>query len=143
MKFLGIIALLTGLILGVFALNMNVSVDVDSRNYGYGISTPPMKVANVEMISQRQNLLIYSGIISIVGAILTGFSVMAANPVQLVKEDSELKFSVNEDLSNDEKITYRDGIYSIGEFSFDRIADARIFASENPETADQFHTKRI
>jgi hypothetical protein len=136
MKYVGIIILATGLILGIFALNMNVSVEVDGRDYGYGISTPSVKVSNVNMIAQRQNFLIYSGILSVVGAILTGFGAMAPNSPLLVKSDSIDDSTVEEDLSSDDRITYRDGIYTVGNFSFDRIEDARIFAAENPENAD-------
>lgn len=76
MKFYGILILVAGLALSVFALNMDVHVDVASKDLGYGIRTPAMSVANVGLMEQRQNLLIFAGVLSVVGAILTGFASM-------------------------------------------------------------------
>jgi len=81
MKFFGILILLAGLALSVFALNMKVNVDVESRDFGYGVRTPAMSVANVNLMEQRQNLLIFAGVLSVVGAILTGFASMRPAPV--------------------------------------------------------------
>lgn len=82
MKIFGILILLAGLGLGIYSLNMKVSVDVESRDFGYGIRTPAMSVANVNLMEQRQNLLIFSGVLAVVGAILTGFASMRpAGPV--------------------------------------------------------------
>ena len=92
MKYFGILILLAGLALGVYALNMNVSVDVESRDFGYGVRTPAMSVANVNLIEQRQNLLIFSGVLAIVGAILTGFASMrpaAPAPTPVALKDGE------------------------------------------------------
>lgn len=97
MKFFGILILLAGLALGIFALNMKVSVDVESRDFGYGIRTPAMSVANVNLMEQRQNLLIFSGVLAVVGAILTGFASMrpaapAPEPVVLKEGEGLLDF---------------------------------------------------
>lgn len=76
MKNLGIVILLVGLALGGYSLAMDVSVDVPAREYGYGVSTPEMKVANIDKMAQRQNFMVFSGILSVVGAILLGFGSM-------------------------------------------------------------------
>lgn len=76
MKLIGILILVAGLLLGARALTMDVGVDVPARDFGYGVSTPAVKVANLDLMTQRQNLLIFSGILSVVGAILTGFASM-------------------------------------------------------------------
>jgi hypothetical protein len=92
MKFFGILILLAGLALSVFALNMNVNVDVESRDFGYGVRTPAMSVANMDLMEQRQNLLIFAGVLSVVGAILTGFASMqpaAPAPVPVVLKEGE------------------------------------------------------
>jgi len=92
MKFFGILILLAGLALGIFALNMKVSVDVESRDFGYGIRTPATSVANVNLMEQRQNLLIFSGLLAVVGAILTGFASMrpaAPAPTPVALKDGE------------------------------------------------------
>lgn len=79
MKLFGIIVLVAGLLLGAHALTMDVGVDVPARDFGYGIATPAMRVANVDLMTQRQNYLIFSGILAVVGAILTGFASMRPN----------------------------------------------------------------
>lgn len=76
MKTIGIIILVAGLLLGAHALTMDVGIDVPARDFGYGIATPAMKVANLDLMTQRQNYLIFSGILAVVGAILTGFASM-------------------------------------------------------------------
>lgn len=76
MKLVGMIVLAVGLLLGTYALTMDVGVDVPARDFGYGVSTPAMRVANVDLMTQRQNNLIFSGILSVVGAILAGFGAM-------------------------------------------------------------------
>lgn len=81
MKIVGIIILAVGLILGGYALNMDVSVHVPAQDYGYGIRTPALDVANADKMAQRQNFLIFSGVLAVVGAILTGFASMRpSNP---------------------------------------------------------------
>jgi len=97
MKYFGILLLLAGLGLGIFALNMKVNVDVEARDFGYGIRTPAMSVANVNLMEQRQNLLIFSGVLAVVGAILTGFASMrpttpASAPVALKEGEGLLDF---------------------------------------------------
>jgi hypothetical protein len=92
MKFFGILILLAGLALSVFALNMKINVDVESRDFGYGVRTPAMSVANMDLMEQRQNLLIFAGVLSVVGAILTGFASMqpaAPAPVPVVLKEGE------------------------------------------------------
>ena len=76
MKIIGIIVLAIGLIMGGYALTMDVGIDVPARDYGDGITTPAMQVANIDRMAQRQNYMIFSGILSMVGAILLGFGSM-------------------------------------------------------------------
>jgi hypothetical protein len=78
MKNFGILILLAGLALGGYSLSMSVAVDVPARDIGFGITTPAMQVANVDRMAQRQNYMIFSGILSVVGAILLGFGSMQA-----------------------------------------------------------------
>ena len=74
MRLLGIIVLGFGLILGAHALTMDVGIEVPARHFGYGVSTPAMKVANLDRMSQRQNYLIVAGILAVVGVVITGLS---------------------------------------------------------------------
>lgn len=97
MKALGIIILAFGLMLGGYALNMDVSVHVPAQDFGYGIKTPEATVANIDKMAQRQNLLIFSGVLAVVGAILTGFASMrpaapVPAPVQLREGEGLLDF---------------------------------------------------
>lgn len=97
MKAVGIIILVAGLILAGYALNMDVSVHVPAQDFGYGIRTPESSVANIDKMAQRQNFLIFSGVLAVVGAILTGFASMrpaapAPAPVQLREGEGLLDF---------------------------------------------------
>jgi hypothetical protein len=76
MKIFGILILAVGLILGGYALTMSVSIDVSAQDIGDGIKLPAIQVANLDRMAQRQNLMIFSGILAVVGAILTGFASM-------------------------------------------------------------------
>jgi hypothetical protein len=86
MKPIGILILALGLALGAYSLMMDVGVDVPARDFGYGVSTPATRVANVDRMTQRQNYMIFSGILSIVGAILLGFASMAPKINQKARE---------------------------------------------------------
>jgi ribosomal protein L40E len=88
MKLIGIIVLVAGLLLGVRALTMDIGVDVPARDFGYGVATPAMRVANVDLMTQRQNYLIFSGILAVVGAILTGFASMRPGAPSSVEPSS-------------------------------------------------------
>ncbi len=96
MKAIGIIILVTGLLLGAFALNMDVSVHVPAQDLGYGLRTPAADIANVDKMAQRQNFLIFSGVLAVVGAILTGFASMrpsaVSTPVVLREGEGLLDF---------------------------------------------------
>lgn len=74
MKLAGILILVAGLILATFCLFMDTTVGVAARDYGYGVTSPDMRVSNIDLIAKRQSFLIFSGILSVVGAILVGFS---------------------------------------------------------------------
>lgn len=106
MKLVGILILVAGLLLGARALTMDVGVDVPSQNFGYGISTPAMKVANLDLMTQRQNYLIFSGILSVVGAILTGFASMRpAGPAS--PEDPSVAHTTSATPLLDEALAYQ------------------------------------
>jgi hypothetical protein len=131
MKFAGIIVLVIGLLLCIFSLNMNVSVEVDSRSYGYGITTPSMQVANADLMAQRQNYLIFSGILSVVGAILMGFGAIAPKDLETAETQTEVIELGTEDRSNDDRIIFNNGVYTVDGYGFDRIEGARLFAAQN------------
>jgi len=76
MRAVGIIILTLGLLLGGYALTMDVSVHVPAQDLGYGVRMPEASVANLDKMAQRQNFLIFSGVLAVVGAILTGFASM-------------------------------------------------------------------
>jgi hypothetical protein len=96
MKAIGILILAAGLALGVYALAMDVGIEVPSQDFGYGVKTPAMHVANVDRMAQRQNYLLFAGVLSIVGAILTGFAsmrpaAMSRNPAPMATSSSAVE----------------------------------------------------
>ncbi len=80
MKAIGLMLLIAGLALGVYALTMEVSVHVPAQNLGYGIRMPAADIANVDRMAQRQNLTIFAGVLAVVGAVLIGFASMRPAP---------------------------------------------------------------
>jgi hypothetical protein len=88
MKNLGILILLVGLSLGGYSLSMDVSVGVPARNFGYGVATPAMQVVNIDKMAQRQNFMVFSGILSVVGAILLGFGAMQPSRTRVGPPDA-------------------------------------------------------
>ena len=68
MKTLGIIILIIGILLGLYALNMDTSVEV---NYASGNSFGlPERVNNIGLMNDKQNYLIFSGILSALGLVI-------------------------------------------------------------------------
>lgn len=65
--------------MGAYALTMDVGIDVPARDFGYGISTPAMKVANLDLMSRRQNYLTFAGILAVVGVVVMGFASLRTN----------------------------------------------------------------
>lgn len=76
MKLIGAAILAIGLALGIYAFTMSVGLEVPSKNIGFGITTPAVTIADPDLVEKRRDYLIYSGILSVVGALLLGFGVM-------------------------------------------------------------------
>lgn len=86
LKAIGLIMLIAGLALGVYALTMEVSVHVPAQNLGYGLRMPAADIANIDRMAQRQNFIIFSGVLAVVGAILIGFASMRPVPTPLERQ---------------------------------------------------------
>ena len=97
MKNLGVLILVVGLALGGYSLFMDVSIDVPARDLGHGIDTPAMRVANVDRMAQRQNVMIFSGILSVVGAILLGFGSIQSVQSRARKPEAPRKAMLSEE----------------------------------------------
>ena len=61
MKPFGIIILIIGIIIGIYALSMDTSVKVNYGGNSYGM---PERVNNLGLMNKKQNLLIVSGLMS-------------------------------------------------------------------------------
>jgi hypothetical protein len=71
MKVIGYILLAAGLLLGDYALTMDTSVPV---NYTYDNTAGlPTRVNNLGLMADRQNYLIFSGILVVLGSVLIIF----------------------------------------------------------------------
>jgi hypothetical protein len=84
MKLIGILLLLAGLLLGGRALTMDVGVEMSAPSFGVSL-----RVANIDLMTQRQNYLIFSGILSVVGAILIGFASIRPTSLQATHEEQD------------------------------------------------------
>jgi hypothetical protein len=80
MKQFGIILLIAGIIIGIYALSMDTSVEVDYHGFSYGM---PERVNNIGLMNTQRNLVIVSGILSIIGLI------MALNAKSIATNENE------------------------------------------------------
>lgn len=127
MKRLGIAMLVLGMALAIYAMTMDVSVKMESQYLGFGIQTPEMKVANLDLISQRQNTLIMGGLLAVVGAILTGIGTLSQTKgIPAANSESEGK---NENV-RDDRVEFRGGMYYVGHRCFDSFSEAESFFDE-------------
>jgi hypothetical protein len=85
MKILGICLLVAGLLVGIYSAAMDVSVATPRQSLGDGTAIPAMQVANIDLMAQRQNLMIFGGILAVVGTLLIGFSSIASGRKAEVK----------------------------------------------------------
>lgn len=67
MKPFGTILLIVGIILGIYSVTMDTTVQVHYSYYSYGL---PERVHNIGLMNTQRNCLVISGILDIVGVIL-------------------------------------------------------------------------
>lgn len=70
MRTLGISILIIGIILGIYALSMDTSVQVNYSGDSFGL---PDRVNNLGLMNDRQNYLIVAGVLLIIGTIISIF----------------------------------------------------------------------
>lgn len=93
MKPLGIIILIIGIILGIYALSMETSVEVGNHGYLPGL---PNRVSNLSLMNKQRNLLIVSGILSLTGLIIiiTSMSMETKNNEKEIVETQKMQQKV-------------------------------------------------
>jgi hypothetical protein len=69
MRIMGVVLLLGGVILGLFALSMNVTVSTQAQTIG-GVEIPSQTVNNLGLMDDRRNVLIVAGLAFVGGVIL-------------------------------------------------------------------------
>ena len=70
MRTLGIIILIIGIILGIYALSMDTSVQVNYDGNSFGL---PERVNNIGLMNTKQNLIIVAGVLCIIGTLILIF----------------------------------------------------------------------
>lgn len=70
MRTLGIVILIIGVILGIYALSMDTSVQVNSDGNSFGL---PERVNNIGLMNTKQNLIIVAGVLAIIGTLILIF----------------------------------------------------------------------
>jgi len=93
MKPLGIIILIIGIILGIYALSMETSVEVGNHGNLPGL---PNRVSNLSLMNKQRNLLIVSGILSLTGLIIiiTSMSMETKNNEKEIVESQKMQQKV-------------------------------------------------
>lgn len=67
MRTLGIIILIIGIVLGIYALSMDTSVQVNYDGNSFGL---PERVNNIGLMNTKQNLVIVAGVLAIIGTLI-------------------------------------------------------------------------
>jgi hypothetical protein len=67
MRTLGVIILIIGIILGIYALSMDTSVQVNYDGNSFGL---PERVNNIGLMNTKQNLVIVAGVLAIIGTLI-------------------------------------------------------------------------
>ena len=70
MMTVGIVLLVTGVIVCIFALSMDVTVTTEAEEL-YGVEIPSQKVNNIGLMDDRRNALTVGGLLVLVGVVLT------------------------------------------------------------------------
>lgn len=70
MRAFGIVLLVVGAVICIWALSLDTSVTTEAQSIG-GIDIPSQRVVNLDKQDQRRNMLIVGGLVLVVGAILT------------------------------------------------------------------------
>lgn len=137
MKILGAILAFIGATYLIFAFNMDVSVSTNSTYVpGFG-RIGGGEVANLELMSRRQNHLIVAALITLVGVLLIIFGVIFPrnqNVVEAAAETAEADFDGDRDISSDAYRLWLSRAYSIERNSvFDRyvLADQTFTSLED------------
>jgi len=120
MKSLGILMVVLGLVVAIYAFNMDISVTAPARDFGYGVRTPEATVVNLELISRRQNTLISGGILAIIGAI---FAAVGSRPVSQASSPEKEHFR-EPVRSRTDRVEFHDGSYTVGEKTFGSYEEA-------------------
>jgi predicted amidophosphoribosyltransferase len=85
MQVAGVIALLIGIAVCVYALNMNVTVTTEAQNLGSGVKIPSQTVNNIGLMDDRRNTLIMGGLSVFVGMVLIGVGTLNRKPSDTVQ----------------------------------------------------------
>lgn len=83
MRIIGYILLIIGCILALYSLTMDVTVTV-------GRGSDLIGVANIVRLSQRLNLIIIAGVLSVIGALFIGFSSLKPIPETAVDRSDDV-----------------------------------------------------
>jgi hypothetical protein len=127
-KSLGIVLLALGAAIAIYAMNMDVSVTVEARDLGFGVHVPGMTVANLELMSRRQNILTLGGMLAVVGAILTGFATLSQSRTsETSRNESQTEATP---VGQDDRVEFHGGKFTVGQRSFNTFEDAQAFLDD-------------
>lgn len=80
MRALGILLLVIGAFVGIYALSMKVTVTTESQTIG-GIDIPSQTVNNLGLMDDRRNALMVGGLLVLVGVVLIAVGSLRRSPV--------------------------------------------------------------
>jgi len=77
MRIFGFILIGLGVLLGIYALTMDVSIRVPGESTKF-------EIANIERLLQRLNFIVISGVLCVIGSLFVGFHSLQAPPEMIV-----------------------------------------------------------
>ena len=80
MRALGILLLVIGAFVGIYALSMNVTVTTESQTIA-GVEIPSQSVNNLGLMDDRRNALMVGGLLVLVGVVLIAAGSLRRSPV--------------------------------------------------------------
>jgi hypothetical protein len=85
MKKFGFFLFLLGIIIAVFGMSMDTTVETGGQTIGsgeYAVTVPKSRVHNIGLMNDRQTILYSAGLSLLLGAIFIGFGTLAKNAPQ-------------------------------------------------------------
>lgn len=108
MKTIGVVLIIVGIIWGIFAFNIDTSIEVGGESYGsglYKVNIPKTRVNNLGLMNEKQNNIYGAGITLIIGVILFVFASRKEDE-KLPIQEKDSQFNIEKDNEERYKVSF-------------------------------------